>query len=110
MPNFIGIAGTPIIDPATDIMYFFSKGYKGGESPNPRLDRSLMNIGAVGPLGTLGGQYKFYAVYIPSLQIVPGFPVIVDGYPATNDPTRCVLSRCYAGNVILISLDTLWVV
>jgi hypothetical protein len=28
--NTIGIIGTPIIDPATDIMYFFSKGYKGG--------------------------------------------------------------------------------
>lgn len=93
MANFIGIAGTPIIDPATDIMYFFSKGYKGGEFPCSRLDSLLINIGAVGPLGTLGGQYKFYAVYIPSLQDVPGFPVIVDGYPANNDPTRCVLNR-----------------
>lgn len=30
--NFVGIIGTPIIDPATDIMYLFSKGYKGGEN------------------------------------------------------------------------------
>tara|TARA_R110002060_G_scaffold51476_3_gene62465 strand:- start:495 stop:926 length:432 start_codon:yes stop_codon:yes gene_type:complete len=30
MPNTIGIAGTPVIDTATDIMYFFSKGYKNG--------------------------------------------------------------------------------
>lgn len=29
MPNFIGVAGTPIIDPATDTAYFFSKGYRG---------------------------------------------------------------------------------
>jgi hypothetical protein len=28
--NTVGITGTPIIDPATDIMYFFSKSYKGG--------------------------------------------------------------------------------
>lgn len=30
IPNTIGITGTPIIDPATDIMYFYSKSYKGG--------------------------------------------------------------------------------
>ena len=30
IPNTVGITGTPIIDPATDIMYFFSKGYKNG--------------------------------------------------------------------------------
>ena len=28
IPNTVGITGTPIIDTATDIMYFFSKGYK----------------------------------------------------------------------------------
>jgi hypothetical protein len=32
IPNTIGITGTPIIDPATEIMYFYSKGYKGGWS------------------------------------------------------------------------------
>jgi iron transport multicopper oxidase len=30
IPNFIGITGTPIIDPDTDTVYFFSKGYEGG--------------------------------------------------------------------------------
>jgi hypothetical protein len=30
IPNTIGITGTPIIDSATEIMYFYSKGYKGG--------------------------------------------------------------------------------
>lgn len=30
IPNTVGITGTPVIDPATEIMYFFSKGYKGG--------------------------------------------------------------------------------
>lgn len=26
IPNFIGITGTPIVDPGTEIVYFFSKG------------------------------------------------------------------------------------
>lgn len=30
IPNTVGITGTPIIDSATNIMYFFAKGYKGG--------------------------------------------------------------------------------
>ncbi|PQE05793.1 wsc domain-containing protein [Rutstroemia sp. NJR-2017a BVV2] len=30
IPDFIGIVGTPIIDPSTSIVYFFSKGYKNG--------------------------------------------------------------------------------
>ena len=30
IPNYIGIIGTPVIDPATDTAYFFAKGYKGG--------------------------------------------------------------------------------
>jgi iron transport multicopper oxidase len=38
IPNYIGIIGTPIIDPNTDTVYFFSKGYKGaaagGGMPN----------------------------------------------------------------------------
>ena len=29
MPNYIGIAGTPVIDPATNTAYFFAKGYQG---------------------------------------------------------------------------------
>lgn len=30
IPNTVGITGTPIIDPQTDNMYFFAKGYKTG--------------------------------------------------------------------------------
>lgn len=32
IPDFIGIIGTPVIDPSTDTAYFFSKGYKNGAS------------------------------------------------------------------------------
>jgi hypothetical protein len=39
----IGITGTPIIDPSTDIMYFFSKGYKNA---------------ATGPINTLAGVFE----------------------------------------------------
>lgn len=39
----IGITGTPIIDPSTDIMYFFSKGYKNA---------------ATGPVSTIAGLFK----------------------------------------------------
>jgi hypothetical protein len=31
IPNTVGITGTPIIDPATNILYLFSKGYQGGQ-------------------------------------------------------------------------------
>jgi hypothetical protein len=32
IPNTVGIIGTPIIDPSSDTVYFFSKGYEGGAS------------------------------------------------------------------------------
>jgi len=35
IPNTIGITGTPIIDTATDIMYFFAKGYQNGLFASP---------------------------------------------------------------------------
>lgn len=34
------------------------------------------------------GQYKFYAVKIPTLTDVAGFPIIIDGHYANNDNTR----------------------
>ncbi|KAG4438082.1 hypothetical protein IFR05_006448 [Cadophora sp. M221] len=79
MPNTIGIAGTPVIDTATDIMYFFSKGYKNA-----------------GPQGPINGVYKMYAVKIPTLADVAGFPVVIDGHYANNDP-----SRYFVGGTIL---------
>ena len=39
-------------------------------------------------LTLLAGIYKFYAVDITTLLDKPGFPVLVDGSFADNDPTR----------------------
>lgn len=34
------------------------------------------------------GQYKFYAVQLPALTNIPGYPIIMEGHYATNDHTR----------------------
>jgi hypothetical protein len=34
------------------------------------------------------GQFLFYAVHLPSLADVAGFPISIDGHNADNDPTR----------------------
>ncbi|KAL9597005.1 MAG: hypothetical protein Q9219_005431 [cf. Caloplaca sp. 3 TL-2023] len=72
MPDTIGIAGTPVIDPNTNTVYFFAKGYQ--------------NNAASG--GMPKGVYKFYAVDVLDLTDRPGFPVLIDGHNADNDPTR----------------------
>ncbi|KAL8735389.1 MAG: hypothetical protein Q9166_000934 [cf. Caloplaca sp. 2 TL-2023] len=72
MPDTIGIAGTPVIDPATNTAYFFAKGYQ--------------NNAASG--GVAKGIYNFYAVNILDLTDRPGFPVLMEGINAENDPQR----------------------
>lgn len=57
IPNTVGITGTPIIDPNTDIMYFFSKGYKNGKLPRS-IDWMLETnefAGQAGPQGPING-------------------------------------------------------
>jgi hypothetical protein len=56
-------------------MYFFAKSYFNG---------------LAGPQGTLQGVYKMWALSIPSLATVSGFPVQLGG-PAANDPMRYFL-------------------
>jgi len=67
----IGIIGTPAIDPNTEYMYFFSKGYRGSTS------------------GLANGAYRAYAIDLnsPTLADVQGFPVLIDGSIADNDPS-----------------------
>jgi iron transport multicopper oxidase len=43
IPNYIGIIGTPIIDPVNEIVYFFSKGYEGQASSGGVLAGMLCN-------------------------------------------------------------------
>jgi hypothetical protein len=73
IPVTIGITGTPIIDPNTDIMYFYAKGYQNGQP---------------GPQGTLLGEFYLFAVQLPGLTDIAGFPVTTSGHAADNDPTR----------------------
>ncbi|CZR60561.1 uncharacterized protein PAC_10457 [Phialocephala subalpina] len=68
----VGITGTPIIDTDSEILYFFTKGYFNG---------------LAGPQGVSNGSYKMWALNLPSLTIIPQFPVLIQG-PASNDPSR----------------------
>ncbi|KAL8900665.1 MAG: hypothetical protein Q9207_005582 [Kuettlingeria erythrocarpa] len=72
MPDTIGITGTPVIDPNTNTAYFFAKGYQDNAASG----------------GLVKGTYKFYAVNVLDLTDRPGFPVLIDGHNADNDPAR----------------------
>ncbi|CAG8961012.1 hypothetical protein HYFRA_00002552 [Hymenoscyphus fraxineus] len=93
IPDYIGVIGTPIIDPSTSTAYFFSKGYKNGASNG----------------GPANGIYKFYAVDVQTLKDRPGFPILIDGNFADNDHARyfiggTVLQRTSVtmiGNVVI---------
>jgi iron transport multicopper oxidase len=71
--NTIGIVGTPTIDPATDIAYFFSKTY-------------IPNYRAAGNTGTYNGVYYFHGVNINTLQDVAGFLSLLMDLLATMLP------------------------
>lgn len=92
IPNYIGIIGTPIIDPQTETVYFFSKGYKDGAASGGVLNgRYSVNILLPSVSFKLTHCDKFYAIDFRTLQDKPGFPVLIDGHYATNDPTRYFL-------------------
>lgn len=69
--DFVGITGTPIVDPATDTIYLFSKSYR--------------DMSPTGPTGTLNGVYRVWAVSAVDLSTRAGFPVVLDGRTADND-------------------------
>ena len=75
LPDYYGIVGTPAIDPKTEIAYFFAIGYR---------DKATSG-------GVLKATYSLYAVDVNTLEDVQGFPVLIDGHSADNDPTRFVL-------------------
>jgi hypothetical protein len=80
VPNYIGVTGTPLIDPATDILYMFAKGYEGNAASG----------------GVALGRYWAYALQLPSLADVTGFPLLIDGHNADND-----LTRYFVGGTVL---------
>lgn len=82
IPNNIGIIGTPVIDPATDIAYFFAKTY----IPNFRI---------VGNTGVFNGVYYFHGVNVNTLQDVFN-PILVDGSQSDNAP-----AKYFVGGVVL---------
>lgn len=68
----VGVTGTPVIDPATDTAYFFSKTYASGES---------------GP-----AEWRMHAVDLANGAERAGFPVTIAGeaenLPVSFDPTH----------------------
>lgn len=53
---FVGITGTPVIDPSTNIMYLFSKGYLNGQFHCPDVGCGLTRVtGKPGSQGTING-------------------------------------------------------
>ncbi|KAK3044580.1 hypothetical protein LTS18_000897, partial [Coniosporium uncinatum] len=77
IPNYIGIIGTPVIDPDTSIAYFYSKTY-------------IPNYRTAGDNGIFNGVYYFHAVDVtsPTLAEVDGYPILVDGSISDNDARR----------------------
>lgn len=80
--NYIGIVGTPTIDPLTDIVYLYSKTY----IPNLRIP---------GNIGVQNGVYYFHAINITTLaDVYP--PILIDGSQADNAP-----AKYFVGGIIL---------
>lgn len=71
IPDTIGIIGTPIIDPVTEIAYFFSKTY-------------IPNLRTAGNTGTFNGVYYFHGVRLDTLEDVDGYPILIDGSTSDN--------------------------
>ncbi|KAJ2904000.1 hypothetical protein MKZ38_009055 [Zalerion maritima] len=67
----VGITGTPVIDPDTNTIFFWSKGTV-----------------ATLTTGEVEGIYRFYAVDALTLEEKTGFPIDIDGIFAQNDPNE----------------------
>ena len=66
----IGVTGTPVIDPATDTVYLYTKTYADTQN------------------GVYNGRYLFHALDINTLDERAGFPINIEGSVADNDATR----------------------
>jgi len=88
VPDYIGIIGTPIIDATTNTAYFFSKGYKNSATGGGVANGNKYSYLYSNRTDHHSGIYRFYAVDILTLEDKPGFPVLINGNFADNDPTR----------------------
>ncbi|CAI4220084.1 unnamed protein product [Parascedosporium putredinis] len=102
--HYYGIIGTPAIDPKSEIAYFFSMGYQG-RANSGGVGKGEPLLGGRFPLEINNslltsqtrdlGTYSLYAVDLHTLEDVEGFPVLIDGHYADNDPTRYFLGGTY---------------
>ncbi len=90
----LGISGTPVIDPTTDIVYFFAKSY-------------IPNYRAEGETGVYNGVFYFYGVDINTLEDVPGFPILLDGYKSDNNPNEVFIGGLLQQDPSLVQVDDL---
>ena len=90
----VGITGTPVLDPTTDIVYFFAKSY-------------IPDYRTTGETGPDNGVYYFYAVDINTLEDVPGFPILVDAYSDDDDPDDFFSGGLLLQNPSLVQVDDL---
>jgi hypothetical protein len=75
----VGITGTPVIDPDTDVMYLYSKTYLGAQN------------------GVYNAVYYFHGIDVNTLtDVYP--PVNVNGGPANNDPNGGIY---FTGGIVL---------
>jgi hypothetical protein len=77
---FVGITGTPVIDPATDTAYFWAKSYN-----------------APGALGWQNGAYKFHAVDVVTLAEQQGFPTSIEGTPCKLTDSEPAVTHLNSG-------------
>jgi iron transport multicopper oxidase len=58
--------------------------------------RVTRNFRASGPTGTFNGVYYFYAVDVKTLNVLSGYPILIDGTVADNDARKH-----FVGGIIL---------
>ena len=90
----LGISGTPVLDPDTDIVYFYAKSY-------------IPNFRAEGETGAYNGVFYFYGVDVNTLEDVPGFPILLDGYRSDNNPNEIFIGGLLQQDPSLIQVDDL---
>ena len=90
----LGISGTPVVDPNTDVVYFFAKSY-------------IADLRAEGETGTYNGVYYFYGVNVNTLEDVSGFPILLDGYESDNNPNEIFIGGLLQQDPSLVQVDDL---